>query len=75
MRLSARASGLAFATADTDYYRAQQRIVRTAVDQAQAAWQLLDAADAFGSWTQQVRPTVIEDLEHAQESAAAPAPL
>jgi hypothetical protein len=72
---AAAASGLAFTIADTDYYRAQQRIVRVAVDQAQASWHQLDVADAFGSWTQQVRPRVVEHLEHAQESAAALAPL
>ncbi|NKE61752.1 hypothetical protein FXN61_35335 [Lentzea sp. PSKA42] len=75
MQPPAGASGLAFTTADADHYRAQQRIVRVAVDQAQAAWKLLNASDAFGSWTQLVRPRVVQDLEHAQESAAALAPL
>ena len=73
MQPTAGTPGVAFTSSDVDYYRVQQRIVRVAVDQAQAAWHQLDA-DAFGSWTQQVRPSVVEHLKYAQESAAALAP-
>lgn len=60
---------------DTMYYVAQQRIVRMAVDRTQTAWNQLDAADSVTVWTEQVRPSVVEHLEYAQESAASLAPL
>ncbi|MER5262259.1 hypothetical protein ABTZ99_09290 [Actinosynnema sp. NPDC002837] len=60
---------------DADYYRAQQRIVRAAVDQAQAAWMQLNPRDASRSWDEQVRPQVVAAVEEAQERSAALAPL
>jgi hypothetical protein len=60
---------------DADYYRAQQRIVRAAVDQAQTAWRQLDARDPSASWVEEVRPQVVTAVEQAQQESAALAPL
>jgi hypothetical protein len=60
---------------DADYYRAQQRIVRVAVDQAQTAWRQLDPREASASWVEEVRPQVVTAVEEAQQESAALAPL
>jgi hypothetical protein len=60
---------------DADYYRAQQRLVRVAVEQAQAAWRQLDPRDPAGSWVQEVRPQVVTAVQEAQQESAALAPL
>ncbi len=60
---------------DAAYYRAQQRIVRAAVDQAQNAWRQLDPREASASWVEEVRPQVVTAVEEAQQESAALAPL
>ncbi|ONI87362.1 hypothetical protein ALI22I_23365 [Saccharothrix sp. ALI-22-I] len=60
---------------DADYYRAQQRIVRAAVDQAQTAWTQLDPRDPSASWVEEIRPQVVTAVEEAQQESAALAPL
>jgi hypothetical protein len=60
---------------EADYYRAQQRIVRAAVDQAQTAWRQLDPRDPSASWVEEVRPEVVTAVEEAQQESASLAPL
>ncbi|MFT7836928.1 hypothetical protein Q5530_12330 [Saccharothrix sp. BKS2] len=60
---------------DADYYRAQQRIARAAVEQAQAAWRQLDPREASASWVEEVRPQVVTAVQEAQQESAALAPL
>ncbi|ONI92855.1 hypothetical protein ALI22I_01365 [Saccharothrix sp. ALI-22-I] len=62
-------------TTDAEYYRAQQRIVRAAVDQAQTAWAQLDPRAPSASWTEEIRPQVVAAVEEAQQESAALAPL
>ncbi|GAA2658023.1 MULTISPECIES: hypothetical protein [Actinosynnema] len=62
-------------TEEVRHHRAQQRIVRAAVDQAQAAWRQLDPRAASASWVEQVRPQVVDAVRQAQHEAAALAPL
>lgn len=64
------------ASPDITYYTAQQRILRTAIDQAQAAWAQLPAGTASQqAWAEDVRPAVVAAIEQAQTESAVLAPL
>ncbi|MFD8494257.1 hypothetical protein [Amycolatopsis sp. NPDC059657] len=61
---------------DAAYYADQQRILRTAVNQAQAAWAQLPARGSGPrAWQDEVRPQVVAAIEQAQIDSAALAPL
>ncbi len=60
---------------DTRYYLAQQRIVRTAANQAQTAWRQLDGPDTNPAVTADIRLQVVATVEQAQAEASALAPL
>lgn len=61
---------------DTSYYLDQQRVLRAAVDRAQAAWRELPAGtDGHEVWTGQVRPELVSAVEQAQADSVSLAPL
>ncbi|MCX2950851.1 hypothetical protein [Lentzea sp. NEAU-D7] len=60
---------------DTRFYTAQQRIVRTAANEAQTAWRRLDSPAADSAAATALRLQVVATIEEAQAEAAALAPL
>ncbi|WP_143027786.1 hypothetical protein [Lentzea albidocapillata] len=60
---------------DAEFYTAQQRIVRTTVNEAQAAWRQLDSPAIDSATAAALRLQVVATVEEAQAEAAALAPL